>query len=880
LIKDPSNLKPLTSNPQTVRPMNALHYLLQVNAYLVLFYGFYWLVLRGETFHQLNRWYLVAAAALSFFIPVWESDWVQRWFVTEQVHETLYTYYNPETVFVTTLRPEEPGFRLTWGDAFAFGYLTGVLVALGKFGYQMAHLERFLRRRKRSNSRQAFSFFGHLFVGKSLDKRDTILAHERVHVRQLHSADVLLFELILIFNWFNPVVYLYRRSVRYLHEFIADEVASRCEASPADYALLLFSQQFGVETHQLVNPFFSTSLLKRRILMLQKPRSRRTALLKYGFIAPLFGGMLVMSSASVAENPVLQTIETRVGSAQAIVEKPVQDDEAIVTGTVTDEAGQPLAGVQIKQQPNLGVIHSTDSDGTFSFIRGEQKTAVQFSYPGYETVRVSLDAKKPFAVRLRKKSSITEEEVRQFIQLAATRVANSKRESLIGQTQLNSLILVGFSINAEGTIEDIRHLNSEEGDRFGLFDSFQKELKQMPRWAEGSGGSYYFGRQFLSAESPDDYKRNEQTSAQAEARVKGGRKGLGMGIFGMGGLNPMPHSSGPYLYGIATARVSSAPVPYEEARFPYGHGAFRKFIQENLRYPREAADITKSEVVFVDFIVDEAGNLSQFKLKKNYGHGFDEEARRMFRLLPRFEPYKKEGKPVVSRYTMRLDFAPPVITGAPAVPAPVPAPVAAPVDTLPKDPDRVFTVAEKNAGFPGGYKALSKYLAKNLQYPATARRATVEGKVFLTFIVEKDGSISDVNVLKGRGFGLDEEAIRVLKAMPKWVPGEAKGKIVRSRFNLPIEFRLDGTVKRAKEAPVSSARVAMLDLVAPKILKGTSFRKDQMPLVIVDDKIVDENILRGINRLDVKDFKYLGPKEAIEKYGEKARYGAYIATGL
>jgi TonB family protein len=849
--------------------MNALHYLLQVNVYLVLFYGFYWLVLRGETFHQLNRWYLVAAAALSFFIPVWESDWVQRWFVTEQVHETIYTYYNPQTVFVTTLRPEEPAFRLTWGDAFAFVYIAGVLGALGKFGYQIAHLERLLRRRKRTSSRQAFSFFGHLFVGKSLDRRDTILAHERVHVRQLHSADVLLFELIAIFNWFNPVVYLYRRSVRHLHEFIADEVASRCEASQADYALLLFSQQFGVETHQLVNPFFSTSLLKRRILMLQKPRSRRVALLKYGLTAPLFGWMLVMSSASVAENPVLQQIETQVGSSQAIVEKPIQDDENTITGRVTDEAGRPLAGATVKQLPNSGTSHSVDAEGKFSATRGERAVSVQFSYPGYESVQFPLDSKKSFEISLKKKATITEAEARQFIHLASKRVISAKQRSLMSQTQLNHLVLVGFSISAEGTIQDIRHLNESESDRFGLVAAFREELKKMPRWGEGLGGSYFFSQTISSAEVQDDYKRTEGVIA----RVAAGRKQLGAGGTVLD-LNPMPRSSGPYLYGITAPRTNPEPLLVEEARFPGGQEAFKTFIQENLRYPREAAEARKAEVVFVNFIIDEAGILSQFNLGKTYGYGFDEEALRIFRLLPRFEPYKKEGKPIVSRYTLRLQFNPNEMLP----PAPKVAPTVA--DTLPKDPNQIFSVVEQHADFPGGYEALSKYLSKNLRYPAAARRAKVEGKVYLAFVVEKDGALSNVRVLQGRGFGLDEEAIRVLNAMPKWQPAKEDGEIVRSRFNLPIEFRLDGKANRVVKAPLAPSKSGIIYLVIPDTRRGTVIPKDRLPLVILDDKIVDEKILRGIDRLDVKDFTFLTVQEAVKKYGEKARHGAVIVTGL
>lgn len=854
--------------------MNALHYLLQVNVYLVLFYGFYWLVLRGETFHQLNRWYLVAAAALSFFIPVWESDWVQRWFVTERVHQTIYTYYNPQTVFVTTLRPEEPAFRLTWGDAFAFVYIAGVLGALGKFGYQIAHLERLLRRRKRANNRQAFSFFGHLFVGKALDKRDTILAHERVHVRQLHSADVLLFELILIFNWFNPVVYLYRRSVRHLHEFIADEVASRCEATKADYAMLLFSQQFGVETNQLVNPFFSTSLLKRRILMLQKPRSRRTALLKYGLTAPLFGLMLVMSSASVAENPVLQTIENRVGSSQAIVDKPVQDDENTITGRVTDEAGKPLAKVIIEQQPNsnLGIRDVTNEDGKFVFLRSEQASSARFSLPGYETSQVPLGTQKQFEIRLIKKTSVSQEEATNFIALAAHRAAEARQSSLMGQTEVDNSLVVGFSIDQGGWIQNITLLNEAKGDRYGLFAAFRDELKAMPRWETGRGEAYLSSWRFFS----NDAQRGYQSWREEVAQYAAGRKKLGTGIIGLD-LDPMPKSSGPNPYGVTAARITSVTPAYEHARFQGGEKALQAFLANNLKYPQEAAGLRETKIVFAHFVIDETGTLSQFTLPEKYGYGFDEEALRIFKLLPRFEPYKKQGQPVVSRYTLRLRFDPDEVVLT------MPTPPAVPIDTAAVErveDDPVFTRVDQHVEFPGGFEAMRRYLSKKLRYPAAARRAKVEGKVYLTFVVEKDGSFSDVRVLKGKGFGLDEEAVRVLNAMPNWNPAKADGKIVRSRFNLPVEFRLDGKVPPPVKAPLAPSKSGIIQLVVPDTRRGTVIPKDRLPLVILDDKIVDEKILRGIDRLDVKDFKFLTIPEAVQKYGEKAQHGAVIVTGL
>ena len=104
--------------------------------------------------------------------------------------------------------------------------------------------------------------------------------------------------------------------------------------------------------------------------------------------------------------------------------------------------------------------------------------------------------------------------------------------------------------------------------------------------------------------------------------------------------------------------------------------------------------------------------------------------------------------------------------------------------------EEIFTIVENMPEFPGGTTELFRYLSKNIKYPAMAKDAGIKGKVYVTFVVDKDGSIADVKVLRGIGGGCDEEAIRVVKGMPKWAPGKQRGKSVRVQYNLPINFIL------------------------------------------------------------------------------------------
>lgn len=102
----------------------------------------------------------------------------------------------------------------------------------------------------------------------------------------------------------------------------------------------------------------------------------------------------------------------------------------------------------------------------------------------------------------------------------------------------------------------------------------------------------------------------------------------------------------------------------------------------------------------------------------------------------------------------------------------------------------IFTVVESMPTYPGGESALYKYLTKSIQYPTMAQESGVQGRVYVTFVVEVDGSITDIRILRGIGGGCDEEAMRVVKEMPRWVPGKQRGQSVRVQFNLPVRFVL------------------------------------------------------------------------------------------
>ncbi len=107
------------------------------------------------------------------------------------------------------------------------------------------------------------------------------------------------------------------------------------------------------------------------------------------------------------------------------------------------------------------------------------------------------------------------------------------------------------------------------------------------------------------------------------------------------------------------------------------------------------------------------------------------------------------------------------------------------------DEDVIFQIVEDQPEFPGGEEALRRYLRDNIRYPVVAREAGIQGTVFVTFVVEIDGSVSNVEVLRGIGGGCDEEAVRVVRAMPAWQPGRQRDRPVRVQYRMPITFRLN-----------------------------------------------------------------------------------------
>ena len=197
-------------------------------------------------------------------------------------------------------------------------------------------------------------------------------------------------------------------------------------------------------------------------------------------------------------------------------------------------------------------------------------------------------------------------------------------------------------------------------------------------------------------------------------------------------------------------------------------------------------------------------------------------------------------------------------------------------DANPADPNRALDVVEEMPQFPGGPSKLFEFLASNVNYPTEAEKAKIQGRVIVSFVVEKDGSISEAKVVKSIDPSLDAEALRVINARPNWIPGKQKGEPVRVKYVVPMTFRLEDGIKgNGLSDPIVGETAAYM--------AGYEAGKKGLPptpnvLVLVDGKEVPSDELGKIKGSSVERMDVLKDKEAIEKYGEKAKNGVILIT--
>ncbi|MDH5466065.1 MAG: hypothetical protein OEY25_01445 [Candidatus Aminicenantes bacterium] len=263
-------------------------YLVESGVCLAFFYIVYWIFLKKETFFNLNRLFLVSSIGLSLIIPLIR---ISAPITSRALFERTYPAGPP---------PASQTASLGVSDVLLLIYFTGVGFLLLRFGFKLLLV--FLMIRKNGvqkynglkvvfieRSCSPFSFFNYVFVNRSNvsdDDFQRIISHEMIHIKQYHSLDLIILELITIYQWFNPFVWPYKGSLKETHEYLADDAVIAQGCSAAKYQLLIFEQHVGAKLFEFANNF-NQSQIKRRITMLTRGKSKRWAKLKMLTMLPI-----------------------------------------------------------------------------------------------------------------------------------------------------------------------------------------------------------------------------------------------------------------------------------------------------------------------------------------------------------------------------------------------------------------------------------------------------------------------------------------------------------------------------------------------------------------------------------------------------------------
>ncbi len=686
-----------------------IQYLYQVTICWGLFYLLYAVLLRKETFFATNRWYLLGTLALGLIIPIIEFQIPLKAVTPEQFHPANYL----ETITVTAKAIENNLEEIvitpvneSWNIQFTLLtiYWLGVLFFAGRFLFGIGQILRLrfygkaIRKAgytliKTNQVHLPFSFMDYLFWSDKVDfaPEDTerVLRHELCHIKDMHSIDVLLTEILSIFLWCSPFVFLYKNELKNIHEYLADRAVLQDTPTRTYGQLLLKQSQSGLQIAQANN--FIHSQLKKRILMMTKTKSQRTALLKYAAILPIL--FLLVFSIS-ARNNLVELHNTNSLS------------EASSTDTIPPTAN--LVGGE---------------DDVFKVVEEMPR------FPGCEDK--AGNERKDCATK-------------NMLMHIYTNIKYPKEARKAG---IQGTSVAKFIVEKDGSISNIKieRSLSEEIDA-----EVSRVVNTMPNFIPGKQRGKTVRVQFLL---PVKFKLEGDAPTEKEKKVNSSDKVI---------LESLPHKP---LYIVDGQEVQTI---------------------ENIN-------------------VDDIVSIDVFKGEKA------------------IEKYGDKGKDgVVSVITTQDKIN--VVGHAPKKEE------VKPHSHNKHEGEDIFTVVEQMPIYPGasetkeGNKKMLQFIYENLSYPSEAKEAGIEGVVVVNFIITKEGRLIKPQLLRTIGGGTNEEVLRVVNLMSEipenWTPGYQRGKAVNVSFNLPVKFKLtddtstdqkpaiaDNNVQTEKDAPFESVNI-------------------------------------------------------------------------
>ncbi len=371
---------------------NVAIYFIKAGISLAVLYTFYWLVLQKDTHFWINRAVLLFSVVISMVLPAIAHNLWKTPLALENIPvislefgapaspvSSVTDYTAPVTAADVVAAPADEPFDL-WRMLMII-YIAGAFIVFARLIYQAIFLHAVSRLSKKTiregftivsmNTEMVpFSYFNRIYIPASRveeDSFDSIIAHEKTHLGQWHYIDLFIIEIVSVLQWFNPIIWLYEKSIKEVHEYLADEAVLNTGKNRGRYQALLVNQAMGGPVFILTNQF-NQSLIKKRIMMMKKMKTSRAARFKALLLMPLLALLLLAFAGP-------QTNSQSVSGT----------NNPTVTGNVTDRTtGKALQGsVIVIQGTTIGTI--TDTEGNYKIAVNSTGDKLVFSQVGYRT---------------------------------------------------------------------------------------------------------------------------------------------------------------------------------------------------------------------------------------------------------------------------------------------------------------------------------------------------------------------------------------------------------------------------------------------------------------------------------------------------------------
>lgn len=789
-------------------------YLLKSSVWLTGFAAVYFLFLRNERFFVLNRIFLVAGILSAIVFPFFTWHYT----VIFPVMPTV----NVDEPQVQAIGVVKESFQSK--DLLLYVYLLGALYLIYRLIKQTTSVWQVIRNSDslhfnsvkliRSDRYPAsFSFFSFVFVNPSTHEHEIneIVNHEQEHIRQRHWIDLLLFEIICTLQWFNPMAWFYGRFIRQNHEFLADEYAIRRSSNPAIYRAALLNQMFGVPVISLANSF-NYSINKKRFNMMKQITYSPFRKLKLLLVLPLIAGVFYAFAAPEYKF-VQANSEQQNNLPQSLTENNTNlantTQEKVVKGTVVDEQGKPLKNAAIViSGTTIGTI--SDASGNFE-LKITDESPLVVTYVGYATRIVPPDFSKEMLIQTSR---------------IVVGINTDGTTSIVGSPDdfINPpLYIVDGKELTKSEMEKIKpdqideisvlknkEFTSKYGDK-GKNGVVLITLKKSPS-IKFSAKEYDYDKGVLTIKEP----------SQLDVKSINGKQPLLVidGVF----------TESKKLEDIAPNTIQSMSVwKDEKAIEKYGDKGKNGVIELTTKNAplyvvdgvvrSEIKDIDPNSIESVSVLKDQSATKLYGEKGKNgvviitskkdtqskkseievVGYANDQKPAQNKKSGVKLRSTGTAGNPLIVVdgviSSQKVDDIKPetiesisVLKDDMAVKKYGDKGKDGVVEITLKKEKEVFVVVEQMPEFPGGITALKEYVRVNLQYPKIALENRIAGQVHVQFNVAEDGSVTDAKVVGGIDPTLDQEALRIVNSMPKWIPGQQRGTPVKVSYVLPINF--------------------------------------------------------------------------------------------